>query len=90
MTEAREDPARCDRERRVRRGRGREAPRRRERGSIDVEDLLKVILGLVIVWLALEILGQLVNLTFAVVRALPTIIGIVIVVVIVLWLTDNL
>lgn len=60
------------------------------RGSVDVEDLLKVILGLVIVWLVLEVLGQLVNLTFAVLRALPTIIGIVIVVVIVLWLTDNL
>ncbi|MFA9517946.1 hypothetical protein ACERIT_12130 [Halopenitus sp. H-Gu1] len=60
------------------------------RASIDVEDLLKIVLGLVIVWLVLEILSLLLNITFAVFRALPMVIGIVLIVVIVLWLTDNL
>ncbi len=60
------------------------------RAALDVEDLLKVVLGLVIVWLLLEIIGSLLRVTMTVFRALPTLIGITIVVLIVLWLTDRI
>lgn len=60
------------------------------RANLEVEDLLKIVLGLVIVWLVLEVVSLLLNITFTVFRMLPTLIGIVLVVVIVLWLTDNL
>ncbi|MFC6615583.1 hypothetical protein ACFQAS_11615 [Halopenitus salinus] len=61
-----------------------------DRASLEVEDLLKIVLGLAIVWLILEILDLLLDITFAVFRMLPTLIGIVLVVVIVLWLTDRI
>lgn len=60
------------------------------RASVDVDDLLKIVLGLVIVWLALEVLGALLSITGTLIRMLPQLLGIVIVVLIVLYLTDNL
>lgn len=59
------------------------------RANLDVDDLLKIVLALVIVWLLLEIIGRLLSITMTVFSALPTLIGIVIVVLIVLWLTDR-
>lgn len=59
------------------------------RANLDVDDLLKIVLALVIVWLLLEIIGSLLSITMTVFNALPTLIGIVIVVLIVLWLTDR-
>ena len=61
-----------------------------DRADVDVDDLLKVILGLAIVWLLVEILGAVLDLTFALIEALPTLIVIVIVVLIALRLTDRL
>jgi hypothetical protein len=61
-----------------------------DRASLEVEELLNIVLGLAIVWLILEILDLLLDITFAVFRMLPTLIGIVLVVVIVLWLTDRI
>ena len=61
-----------------------------DRADVDVDDLLKVILGLAIVWLLLEILGTVLDLTFAVIEALPTLIVIAIVVLIALRLTDRI
>ena len=61
-----------------------------DRADVDVDDLLKVILGLAIVWLLLEILGTALDLTFAVIEALPTLIVVAIVVLIALRLTDRL
>jgi hypothetical protein len=61
-----------------------------DRADVDVDDLLKVILGLAIVWLLLEILGTVLDLTFALIEALPTLIVIAIVVLIALRLTDRL
>ncbi|GAB3420663.1 hypothetical protein GCM10027435_23680 [Haloparvum alkalitolerans] len=60
------------------------------RAKLDVEDLLKLILGLVIVWLVLEILGEVLSITAAVFRAIPTLVGVAVVVLIVLWLTDRI
>ncbi|MFC7187710.1 DUF7554 family protein [Halorubrum yunnanense] len=61
-----------------------------DRADIDVDDLLKVILGLAIVWLLLEILGTVLDITFALIEALPTLIAVAIVVLIALRLTDRL
>ena len=61
-----------------------------DRADLDVDDLLKVILGLAIVWLLLEIVGAVLNLTFALIEALPTLIVVAIVVLIALRLTDRI
>ena len=61
-----------------------------DRADVDVDDLLKVILGLAIVWLLVEILGAVLDLTFALIEAIPPLIVIVIVVLIALRLTDRL
>ncbi|GAA0519941.1 hypothetical protein SAMN04488066_107103 [Halorubrum aquaticum] len=60
------------------------------RAEIDFDDLLKVVLALAIVWLLLEILGTVLNLTFALLEALPTLIVVVIVVLIALRLADRI
>ena len=60
------------------------------RAEIDVDDLLKIVLGLAVVWLLLEILGTVLDLTFALLDALPPLIVVVIVVLIALRLTDRL
>ena len=61
-----------------------------DRADVDVDDLLKVILGLAIVWLLLEILGVVLDLTFALLDALPPLIVVAIVVLIALRLTDRI
>lgn len=61
-----------------------------DRADVDVDDLLKVILGLAIVWLLLEILGAVLEVTFALLDALPTLIVLAIVVLIALRLTDRI
>ena len=61
-----------------------------DRAEIDVDDLLKIVLGLAVVWLLLEILGTVLDLTFALLDALPPLIVVVIVVLIALRLTDRL
>ncbi|SMO36968.1 MULTISPECIES: DUF7554 family protein [Halorubrum] len=60
------------------------------RAEIDVDDLLKIVLGLAVVWLLLEILGTVLDLTFALLDALPTLIVVVIVVLIALRLADRI
>ncbi|GAB7009769.1 hypothetical protein JCM31271_17120 [Halorubrum trueperi] len=61
-----------------------------DRANVDVDDLLKVILGLAIVWLLVEILGTVLDLTFALLDALPKLIAVAIVVLIALRLADRL
>lgn len=61
-----------------------------DRATLDVDDLLKVLLGLAIVWLLLEILGTVLDLTFSLLDALPTLIVLVIVVLIALRLADRI
>ena len=60
------------------------------RGEIEVEDLLKVVLALVVVWLVIEILDTVLGLTLALLGPLRPVVGLVIVVLIVLWLVDML
>lgn len=58
-----------------------------DRAALEVETLLKVVLVLVVVWLALEVVGGVVRLVLG---PLPEIIGLLVVVLIVLWLLDRL
>lgn len=60
------------------------------RGAVDVDDLLKVVLILIAVWLVLEILGQIVQITLGVFGWLRPVIGLVLLVLIALWLLDRL
>jgi hypothetical protein len=60
------------------------------RAAVEVEDLLKVVLVLVVVWLALEIVGEVFDLFVGLLNLLPTVIGVLIVVLIALWLFDRL
>lgn len=61
-----------------------------ERAAIDVEDLLKVVLVLVVVWLALEIVGEIVGVFTALLGPLRPLLGVLVVVLIVLWFLDYL
>jgi len=56
------------------------------RGDIEAETLLKVVLVLVVVWIAVEILESLVDLVFG---PFKSIFGLIIVVLVVLWLLDR-
>jgi hypothetical protein len=60
------------------------------RAEIDTDDLLKVVLLLVVVWLLLEIVGTVLEVAFWLLDALPTLIGVALVVVIALHLTDRI
>jgi hypothetical protein len=60
------------------------------RAALDVDDLLKLVLVLVVVWLVLEILGEVLDVVWGIFRLLPSVIGVVLVVLIVLWLVDRI
>ncbi|WP_251329001.1 DUF7554 family protein [Haloplanus pelagicus] len=60
------------------------------RASLDVEDLLKLVLLLVVVWLALEIVGEVFDIFFGLLGFLPNVLGLLVVVLIVLWLLDRI
>ena len=60
------------------------------RAAIDVEDLLKLVLVLVLVWLVLEIVGEVFDLFFGLFSFVPQLLGLVIVDLIVLWLLDRI
>lgn len=55
------------------------------RGALDVEDLLKLVLVLVVVYLALNIVFEILDFAFG---ALSNVVGLVIVVLIVAWFLD--
>lgn len=58
------------------------------RADIDVEDLLKLILVLVLVWIALEIVGLVLGTLGALLGPLRPLLGLVILALIVLWFLD--
>ncbi|ELZ31239.1 hypothetical protein C465_15352 [Halorubrum distributum JCM 9100] len=60
------------------------------RAEIDTDDLLKVVLLLVVVWLLLEIVGAVLDIAFWLLDAIPTLIGVALVVLIALHLTDRI
>ena len=61
-----------------------------DRAALDIDDLLKIILVLVIVWLVFEILGTVLSITFGFFRQLGPLLGLVVVVLIVAWYFDYL
>jgi hypothetical protein len=58
------------------------------RASIEVETLLKIILLLVLVWLALEIVGEVIGILSFLLGPLSNVFGLVIVIIIILWWFD--
>ena len=58
-----------------------------DRAALDVDDLLKIILVLVIVWLAISVLEDVLGLLFG---PLSSVVGLVLLVVLVLWYFDYL
>ena len=61
-----------------------------DRAEVDTDDLLKVVLLLVVAWLLLEIVETVLDITSWLLDALPTLIGVALVVVIALRLTDRI
>jgi hypothetical protein len=60
------------------------------RGKLEAEDLLKLILVLVVAWLAIELLGEVLDLFVGLLGLLPDLLGIVIIVLVILWLLDRI
>lgn len=60
------------------------------RGGIEVEDLLKLVLVLVLVWLVLEIVGEVLGLFTMLLGPLRPLLGLAVAALIVLWLLDRL
>ena len=60
------------------------------RAEVDTDDLLKVVLLLVVAWLLLEIVETAFDIASWLLDALPTLIGVALVVVIALHLTDRI
>lgn len=58
--------------------------------QLKVEDLLKIVLVLVIIWLALEILEFFLQITLGAFRMLQPLLGVLLVVLLALWLLDRL
>ncbi|MEF8790705.1 MAG: hypothetical protein V5A61_11330 [Haloarculaceae archaeon] len=61
-----------------------------ERGALEVEDLLKIVLVLVIVYLVVNIVFDVIEGTLSLLFGLPNLIGLLIVVLIVAWFLDYL
>jgi len=60
------------------------------RAKLDVDTLLKIVLVLVVVWLALEIVGEILGLFAFVLGPLSSLLGLVVVVLIILYLLDRI
>jgi hypothetical protein len=59
-----------------------------ERGALEVEDLLKIVLVLVIVYLLVNIVFDVIEGTLSLLFGLPNLIGLLIIVLIVAWFLD--
>ena len=59
-----------------------------DRGALEVEDLLKIVLVLVIVYLLVNIVFDVIEGTLSLLFGLPNLIGLVIIVLIVAWFLD--
>jgi len=60
------------------------------RGSLEAEDLLKLILVLVVAWLVIELLGEVLELFTGLLGLIPDLLGIAIIVLVILWLLDRI
>jgi len=61
-----------------------------DRGKLDAEGLLRIVLLLVVVWIVLEIVGGILGILGELLGPLRPLLGLAVVVLIVLWLTDRL
>lgn len=61
-----------------------------DRAELEVEDLLKIVLVLVVVWIGLEIAESVLEITLGLLGPLRPLLGLVILVLIVLWLVDRI
>ena len=61
-----------------------------DRAALEVEDLLKIVLVLVVVWLVLEVIGGVLDILAWILGPLRPLIGLVVIVLIVLWLLDRI
>ena len=61
-----------------------------DRATVDAEDLLKVVLVLVIVWLALEVLGELLDIALGLLGLFRPFLGLLVLALIVLFLLDRI
>lgn len=61
-----------------------------DRGELEVESLLQIVLVLVVIWIALEIVGEIVGIATATIGAVRPFIGVIVVAIIVLWLLDRI
>jgi hypothetical protein len=60
------------------------------RAAVDVEDLLKLVLVLVVIWLALSVVEAAFDIFFGLFSFLPQLLGLLVVALIVLWLLDRI
>ncbi|MEF8785684.1 MAG: hypothetical protein V5A45_07090 [Haloarculaceae archaeon] len=60
------------------------------RADIDVDTLLKIVLILAVVWLALEILGEILGALAWLLAPLPKLFGLVLIILVVLYLLDRI
>ncbi len=56
-----------------------------DRAALDIDDLLKIILLLVIVWLVIEVLSEFLGLLFG---PLSSVVGVILLIVLVAWYFD--
>jgi len=61
-----------------------------ERAKLDVDTLLKIVLVLIVVWIGLEVIGELLGILGWLLGPLQPLLGIVLIILIVLWLTGRL
>ena len=59
-----------------------------DRGEVQAEGLLRIVLVLVVVWLALEIVGEVFEIAAFVLGPLQPLLGLVVIVLVVAWLLD--
>jgi len=60
------------------------------RGDIDVEDLLRIVLLIVLVWIVLEIVGLVFSAIGTLLGPFQPLLGLLIVALIILWLLDRI
>lgn len=60
------------------------------RAKLDVDTLLKIVLILVVVWVALEIVGEILGLFAFILGPLSSLLGLVVIVLIILYLLDRI
>ena len=61
-----------------------------DRAKLEVEDLLKVVLVLVVIWLVLEVVGGILGILAELLGPLRPLLGLAVVALIVLWLLDRI